>query len=98
MKTVLAALMMIASTSLFAEEPERYRPISHQDYLVLMHFENIGVDVANVNPETLGFSSESFDACSTKVRKVFENKDDLALAMMKCFLRHKAEEPDQPIP
>ena len=58
-------------------------------YKMLRHFETLGIESSEVNPDDLGFESDSLESCITQVGYgEYSGKDELSIAYYSCIRRH----------
>ena len=64
-------------------------PFGDQKYL--KHFSSLGIDPNSVEPENLGFFSDSLADCWTKAKQQFWSDDDRSIGLAACMRRHPTD-------
>ncbi len=54
----------------------------------VVHLISLGIKWRDIDPINLGFESESFSGCASKSEKLANGKDEWAIGLISCSLRH----------
>ena len=61
----------------------------------IVHLRSLGINWLDIEPINLGFESESFSGCASKSEKLANGKDEWAIGLISCQLRHPLTKPDE---
>jgi len=61
------------------------------DFQYLKRFSFLGIDRNSIEPDNLGFFSDSLADCWTKAKQQFPNDDDRAIGLAACMRRHPTD-------